>query len=347
MCLIIAKPKGYAVPDEWMENAWEHNDDSLGMSYFDDSGICRTHKWVNPSRGRLRKAIKLLSGLTDRPVLIHFRYSTHGKTDEANCHPFPLNGRAVIAHNGIIPGFVCKRGVESDTAMYVRRVLRPLVTEFGVDAILNNLDSLTKKDIGASKLCALDCSGQFHFANENDGAWKDGMWVSNTYSIRSATDYDYLPTRYRDTDPWIPEENIWCKKSGRYYKCPPGYRRWWDSEEWVAIPEAGEGPVLTLDDLKDIEHATRKYNHDNWEWGDDADIDAFKDDGVENDFELAIKWGCCAQCGQKSGPNNYCDSCYCTTTSGGVIFGPPLPRDNDGGLFLPVRQETRTEAKIG
>jgi len=343
MCLIIAKPKGRTVPDSWMFNSWEHNSDSLGVSYFDDTGRQKIHKWVRPNKDKVRKAIRVIAGNKDRDVLIHFRFSTHGKTDEANCHPFPLGKDAVIAHNGVIPGYSCAKGLRSDTAMYVQDVLMPFVNEFGVESVLPALHDITHKDIGGSKLCALDKSGAWYFANENLGTWKDGCWLSNTYSIadpwKGTSNYGYNDGRSFDYNAW--KHECYDRVQGKWFTLPTGWTREWRKEfnSMVVLTDDGtlllspEGNWTEVVNNHLIEQAKGicQAKWPNWE---------------EDDLAFALYAGLCSECGNDLSRDNYCYECGATVTKEGLEYGPPPLNPTTKGrrastalLALPTGQE--------
>lgn len=189
MCLILAKPAGANAPGyTTFESALDCNSDALGIAYPKD-GTMRIHKWVKPTRKQLEKAYEVFVE-QDTSVIAHFRLTTHGSNDHSNCHPFPLGGDAVVAHNGIIPGF--GKGKKSDTADFVERVIRPGYTVHGIE-FLKELDKLAKS-IGYSKLCAMNIDGEFFFANEEMGGWVNGCWYSASpyqYAYGTKTSYSY------------------------------------------------------------------------------------------------------------------------------------------------------------
>lgn len=272
MCLIIAKPAGKDIPTRWVESAANQNKDSLGIAYYDDKGRQRIHKWVTPNAERVKAAIKLLDSLTDRAVLVHFRYTTHGKTNEANCHPFPITKDAVIAHNGVIPGYVCPEGECSDTVLFIRKNILPFVQEYGYKAILPHLNGLYKEDLGSSKLCALTKDGEFFYANEKLGTWREGMWLSNTYSVYSYTpsyssDESFqewqkrmgfdrpnrFPTGDRQDREWDTSFECWIRKDGT---------AWWDEKEgeWVLMEDIPDEDEATHVELVEVNGVTMVYD---------------------------------------------------------------------------------------
>ncbi len=178
MCLIIAKSEGSMPCRSTFFEAAKFNDDAMGVAYFRDDGHMSVHKWLHPKKRQIEKAWKIIERNKDRQVLIHFRMTTHGANCYSNAHPFPLGGDAVLAHNGIIPGYSDK--VKSDTALFVETVMSPMYRDFGTE-FLNNAHSLVGKEIGMSKLATLHRNDGFFFVNEGLGAWRDGHWYSNAY----------------------------------------------------------------------------------------------------------------------------------------------------------------------
>lgn len=234
MCLIIAKPNGKTVSSQIMESAFYGNDDSIGVGYYDDMGRQRVHRWVNPKIKVLDKVIELVDKLTWSDVLIHFRYTTHGRNSESNCHPFPLTGDALIAHNGIIPGFSCPKNKHSDTALFIDRVLKPRVLREGVVPVLKQMEgSDISKAVDPGKLCALHRYGDFYFANEKNGFWDtDGCWYSNTYSHpRQAYAAPYRMSTLPVSAKWdTVAQSEWCRSMGLCAQCGDYLNVWNECE---------------------------------------------------------------------------------------------------------------------
>lgn len=138
MCIIAAKPVGIEMPtDEIIENMWYGNSDGAGFMYAKDG-------FVHIRKGFMRfgdfcdaiDALAKENDLTELPLVMHFRITTHGGTKPENCHPFPISDsvgvlskldsrtKLGVAHNGII-NITPRKGI-SDTMEYIATQLAPL-----------------------------------------------------------------------------------------------------------------------------------------------------------------------------------------------------------------------------
>lgn len=325
MCLIIAKPAGVAIPREWIVNAANNNDDSVGVAYYDDTGTQKIHKWLLPNNTRVARIADLLDTLVSRPVLVHFRLTTHGKTNELNCHPFPLGSGAVIAHNGIISGANCPKNIRSDTKVYIDEVIKPWIRVIGLKEFLANLQDVCGDDIGMSKLCAMDKDGNFYFANEKMGTWEDGMWLSNEYSISS--------------DPYGCCGG-WYNKGGYSFN----YTKTRASSHRRSEPDAG-GWVYD----NDLRMWVNDFTGEHWspedgagDYEGEAVVKALPARASEPSpepmmpstmYDNALEWELCPECGgplslslaHKPARKDYCEDCKLTVFKCGVIGGPRIP----------------------
>ena len=128
MCIIAYKPQGKDLDFNTLATCFENNPDGAGFMYPVGNKIQITKGFMtfDAMEDYLLDNERFL---TNKPVVFHFRWATHGKIAPSHCHPFPIQGnlRAThfettvgIAHNGIIPGKV--RGNESDTMAFIRRI---------------------------------------------------------------------------------------------------------------------------------------------------------------------------------------------------------------------------------
>ena len=93
MCLIIYKPNASdTIKSHILDNAERINQDGFGITYLDNF---KTHKTMNYTHAR-----KLVTA--KRPFVAHYRYTTRGETNRANCHPFTINKSNVLYSNGTV-----------------------------------------------------------------------------------------------------------------------------------------------------------------------------------------------------------------------------------------------------
>lgn len=144
MCIAIYSLKGNLLPsEEALRNSFESNPDGCGFSYA-YKGTVYTYKGFfkfDTFYERLMECDKKYN-LKNCGVLLHFRIATHGSIVAANCHPFPLSSnenklkssytksKYAVIHNGICSCTTdaAKKGVLSDTALFVRDYLSKIAT---------------------------------------------------------------------------------------------------------------------------------------------------------------------------------------------------------------------------
>jgi hypothetical protein len=174
MCLIIHKPENATVPEWLVESALDYNPDGVGI--MSSLGTTR-HLDVS-----LDHAMDLIDRQRDVAAGIHFRMRTHGARNKANVHPFKVNGRVQVMHNGIMtrytPTFVSD-GQKSDTRVFIESWLQPRTKG-------NRLPSREdiESELGSgNRLLAYDRkSDTFHIYNKAHGVTEGALWLSNTYA---------------------------------------------------------------------------------------------------------------------------------------------------------------------
>lgn len=184
MCLIFLKPKdakNYLTYDRFC-NALENNPDSIGIVYKGEKGLV-VKKYVGKTLKDKCKVKKIYDKINSKDEFaIHFRYATHGKVDEKNCHPYYMGRGIWVMHNGIISGYGDTN--KSDTKDFIDKFLKPY-TE-GEDGFMNDVDFIHEVGnlIGhGNKLLLIDNDFNWSIVNDKSGQWIDGCWLSNLYSI--------------------------------------------------------------------------------------------------------------------------------------------------------------------
>lgn len=138
MCIIAAKPAGIPMPNrDTIRTMWDGNSDGAGLMYIEngrvhiEKGFMKYKKFAK-ALDRLERKLDL----TQTPVVMHFRITTHGGTKPENTHPFPITDSISalkkldshtdigVAHNGII--HIVPRAGISDTMEYIASQLAPL-----------------------------------------------------------------------------------------------------------------------------------------------------------------------------------------------------------------------------
>jgi len=180
MCLIIAQPSGLSpVPDKYLRTAWERNKDGAGIMYCEGGRLI-----IEKRFGKLKVLIAAYQAIHRRvgavsPIVVHFRFATHGTIGAENCHPFALSGGDVgLAHNGILAYEPVWNSDESDTAQFCRVVLG----NRSADDLMSDTMRVWLADIigTGNKFVLLDRNARMSIVNESFGLWDDGVWYSNT-----------------------------------------------------------------------------------------------------------------------------------------------------------------------
>ena len=131
MCVICHKPANVRFPDRGViEDMWDANPDGAGVMWR-DGGVTKWKKGFMKKESFFRWFDENRSRLESTECALHFRITTHGGTNEGNCHPFPCfkggkphalkgRGKFVLMHNGILPLSPRSKDL-SDTAEYALR----------------------------------------------------------------------------------------------------------------------------------------------------------------------------------------------------------------------------------
>lgn len=197
MCLIIERKPNFEIPFDKFKAAITVNPDGYGLT-FPDSGklqVLKSHETPDPE-----KLYRLINEeLIDKKLLIHLRYTTVGKTNIRNAHPFPVLERATdgvdlrMAHNGTLYKYKKQNSDESDTRVFVKEFVRPLFKRMAkamdpsqllTDEFIKEL--LEDKLTSSSVLSFLDSEGNSLICNAtgNGGKQEDDWYYSNTYSFK-------------------------------------------------------------------------------------------------------------------------------------------------------------------
>ncbi len=190
MCIIIVKPAGQDLDFEEMKEAWENNDDGGGFMFSENGSlvVCKGYMKFRAFKKAYKKR-----DLMDRNVVVHFRISTSGEIDQANCHPHVIYRGLAVAHNGIFASkdIPIKDKAFSDTVHFCRMLKAFNDPNFLEDA---EVQQWIKEVSWSSKLVFMNSIGEYSIVNESDGDWNNGLWYSNlsylypqTYSYQGYT----------------------------------------------------------------------------------------------------------------------------------------------------------------
>lgn len=110
MCILILKPKGVSLPDySTLCRCAGHNPHGFGFALPGQ----KPFKTLD-----FQRFIKeVYSADEDLPMILHFRYATHGSIKPSNCHPFKDDSNNLIfAHNGVMNIQTMPDKTDSETA---------------------------------------------------------------------------------------------------------------------------------------------------------------------------------------------------------------------------------------
>lgn len=220
MCIAIVKPKDKVISKDVLQTCFENNPDGCGFAYVQD-GTVYIKKFLNNFEEFYTEYSKV-ENLSN--MLIHFRIKTHGDISLENCHPFIMNDRMALIHNGIISGYGDKDS-KSDTRDFIDKVLSKISHKMWKNPAFRQL---VGDAIGYSKLGILDTSGNCYIINEAKGKWDDGVWYSNssyeTKKVKYNTNNNVVSTTTKKSYQ-KEKENGYSKKS---YNYPYDYDDYYD-----------------------------------------------------------------------------------------------------------------------
>jgi glutamine amidotransferase len=186
MCLAIYKPADTAADWTAYENGHLQNNDSWGFAAVVDGQIV-----TRCGIGNFAEFRESFEPYADKQAIIHFRWATHGRKDESNCHPFMVSDALAVIHNGVIR-IKCSEAAMSDTWHFNELVLKPM-HERDPD-FYSRPDVVFSQELAheSSKFVFLRADGDYHIWNADEGEWeRDGHWYSNDsyegYATRSSS----------------------------------------------------------------------------------------------------------------------------------------------------------------
>ena len=229
MCIAILKLKDTILDRDTLKTCAENNPDGCGYAYV-DNGKIHINKFM-----KFDDFWKSFDEVQRNHVmLIHFRIATHGEVNLYNCHPFKLNNRMALIHNGIISDFGSKKENKSDTRDYIEKVIGKISYKMWNNPAFRDM---VGRDISSSKFVILKDDESYFIINESKGHWGDGAWYSN-YSYekpkvkkvvaedcKQKTHKDYIYNPYQSYPTEIEYIGM-CKECGEMIT----FSAWWEDE---------------------------------------------------------------------------------------------------------------------
>jgi hypothetical protein len=178
-CIACFKPREVILTKKIMKTCFINNPHGAGIAYASDN-----NKEVIVEKGffHFRKFWHRLQELQiNRTMLIHFRVATSGVIDKINCHPWRIDDKHALIHNGVVQH---KIGLDSkdfsDTGLFVEHVLKPTFQKNNKVWKSYSYKWILEKAMGKNnKFVIIDNKENVVIFNEDEGEWHNGIWFSN------------------------------------------------------------------------------------------------------------------------------------------------------------------------
>lgn len=198
MCLIVYKSDfKQHFSNKNFKAMISRNDDGLGIMYREDGRVK-----VEKSVGNAEEKFQLFRRHRDKAHwAMHARYKTHGAVDEKNCHPYKIlsidDGDPIdlyMMHNGILNNAPSVDKEMSDTWHYIEYLIKPIAkTDINLLWENDHIQTMFQDHIGKGNKFLFMRSDDVPYPvlilNHASGVERNGMWLSNTYSIDQTYNY--------------------------------------------------------------------------------------------------------------------------------------------------------------
>ena len=164
-----------------LSDIFTSNPDGIGFMYGTAKGL-KVTKTLPKNLGDATAFIQRLPN-DDREIAIHFRWTTHGKTDMLNCHPYDvIPGYIAMMHNGVLHTGNAADKNKSDTWHFIQDYLHSAVSS-APDLVYDaGFVSMMEEFIGNNRFVFMNGEGRMQHVNFEQGIEHDDMWFSNTYA---------------------------------------------------------------------------------------------------------------------------------------------------------------------
>lgn len=238
MCVLLAKQPGQEIKADVLEACLNTNQDGFGAAWFDGTKVRKTRGLHG-----LKKILEVEKMIRDHKAIIHFRWTTHGRTCNENCHPFVVGkGTGAFAHNGIFSDAKSYKDW-SDT-----RVIAHYFNQCSEAAIIKNLPKFTKWHGQGNRTAFLLSDGNIY----RTGSWQEheGVQFSNLNWKYSSKAYDYESCENHWANTYNRSEKP--KKWTKYRNGKPVYDD--DDADYFSQTQYGASGELTMDEkIKQVE----------------------------------------------------------------------------------------------
>jgi glutamine amidotransferase len=190
MCLLCVFEPGASPTKTELMNAADSNPHGYGYAFLTNDKIL-TGRGMNAEEV-IDRFLRIREGFPNTWAMFHARFTTHGLTDKANCHPFRVGNEqhTVLAHNGVLDIDVPKGSHRSDTRIWAEDMM-PEFMEWLDDPLgWEQLEDWAKGNKIAIFTLDPRMESSVYIINEGLGHWDKGRWFSNdTYKYSWYRDY--------------------------------------------------------------------------------------------------------------------------------------------------------------
>jgi hypothetical protein len=175
MCIIIHRPAGAAtrLSRDTLQRCATRNPHGFGIMWAYNGKLMTARYLPGERKDFIKRALMLQD--QDLPMVLHFRWATHGAVVKENTHPFVIvKGHSALMHNGIL-SIPCIKGW-SDTRTFAYEVVRGLPEGWeGMPTIRWMMEQATL----GSKVAVMYGDGRVTILHKNAGISEGGVWYSN------------------------------------------------------------------------------------------------------------------------------------------------------------------------
>jgi hypothetical protein len=206
MCLLMVARPNATPTEQQLTCACQNNPDGFGYAiHLGDKIITkRSMDYI----GLMDEFFADREKYPDTWAMFHARYTTHGKTNKSNCHPFRVGNsdKLILAHNGILPLKMPVTEHRSDTRFFAEEVL----PRWGIE-LLDDPKRFAGVERWAtgSKLVIFSALKKLekpvYIINEKAGHWANDVWWSNDGYKHSYNWYSYKGSSKKLTYGYAPE----------------------------------------------------------------------------------------------------------------------------------------------
>lgn len=191
MCLLIFKKAGATIPVDNLCEGLDTNSDGAGFAIpladrglvYVDRGVWKFKEFLD----RYNAALEYFGG--SPACIVHFRWSTGGKVNTVNCHPFPLT-KAPFEDRGYAPLALAHNGVLSEIKACDKfSDTHHLASQLSDKWSIRKLRKVLHKHSGPNNKFTLVTPNNTWIIGEEHGHWSTdkGVWYSNN---------SYMPCRF-------------------------------------------------------------------------------------------------------------------------------------------------------